>query len=334
MKILIAGGTGHLGTLLTRHFRSKGQDVVVLSRKPTLSAAHTVFWDGRDPGPWMDALADSDIVINLSGRSVDCRYNARNRRRMTESRIYATRAIGQAIRACKRPPELWLQMSTATIYAHTHGRANDEETGILGGTEIDAPDAWRFSVELARDWEQEARLWQGTATRLVLLRTAMVMSTHPGGVFDVLAKLTRSGLGGKMGRGRQLISWLHERDFTGAVDHVIACESLEGPVNLAAPNPIDNTRFMRCLRRAMGVRFGLPAPRFLLEVGALFLRTETELVLKSRKVVPGRLLETGFGFAYPQWIDAAIELTRRRRGAGGRLRGPAEVSGVVEGEAI
>jgi len=313
MKIIIAGGSGHLGTLLTRHFRENGHRVIILSRKPYHT--DTVLWDGRNPGSWEEELSYSDIVINLAGRSVDCRYNQENRRQMMDSRLYSTRAIGQAIRKVERPPALWLQMSTATIYAHTHGHANDEETGILGGAEIDAPDHWRFSVDLARDWEAEARMWCRDETRLVLMRSAMVMSSHPGTVLPILMTLAGRGLGGRMGTGRQYLSWFHEQDFIRAVDCLIEDSSLHGPVNLAAPNPIDNDSFMRCLRRAMGIGFGLPAPKWLLEIGALFMRTETELLLKSRKVVPGKLRAHGFDFDYPYWQDAVLELVRRSRRA-------------------
>jgi uncharacterized protein (TIGR01777 family) len=254
-------------------------------------------------------LDGADVVINLTGRSVNCRYHAQNRREIMDSRVDSTRVIGEALTKAKQPPRVWLQASTATIYEHRFDAPNDEITGILGGWEPDAPDTWSFSIDVAKAWEQaayEAGTWP--RTRLVLLRSAITMSPDRGGPFDMLLRLARFGLGGPNGNGLQYVSWIHETDFIRAVYWLIEHESLSGPVNLASPNPLPNANFMRELRRAWGTPFGLPSTEWMLEVGAFFLRTETELILKSRRVVPTRLLQDGFVFQFPDWSQAAHDL--------------------------
>jgi uncharacterized protein (TIGR01777 family) len=313
MKIIIPGGTGQVGTVLARAFHRDGHDVVVLSRTPRAAPWRVMAWDARAPGNWAAELDGADAVINLAGRSVNCRYTPENRRAILESRVDATRAAGAAIARAARPPRVWLQMSTATIYAHRRDAPNDEATGLLGGAEPDAPDAWRFSIDVATAWERALDEAAVSGTRKVKLRSAMVMSPDRGGVFDVLLGLVRRGLGGPAGDGRQYVSWIHDEDFVRAVFWLIERDTLAGPVNLAAPNPVPNAEFMRALREAWGVRFGLPAAVWVLEVGAFFLRTETELVLKSRRVVPGRLLQDGFAFRFPTWPEAARDLCRRWR---------------------
>jgi uncharacterized protein (TIGR01777 family) len=264
-------------------------------------------------GPWTAELEGADAVVNLAGRSVNCRYNAGNRRAILDSRVQSTRVVGTAIAQAARPPRVWLQMSTATIYAHRYDAANDETTGILGGTEANAPDTWRFSIDVATAWEKAVDEAVVPQTRTVTLRTAMVMSPDRGGVFDVLLGLVRRGLGGRAGDGRQYMSWIHGDDFVSAVRWLIAQDGFAGPVNLAAPQPLPNAEFMRELRTAWGTRIGLSAPRWLLEVGTFLMRTESELVLKSRRVVPGRLLQAGFTFRFPSWAEAARDLCSRWR---------------------
>ncbi len=301
MKIVLAGGTGQIGAILERAFAD--DQVVVLAR------SGDVRWDGRTLGPWTEALEGADALINLAGRSVDCRYNAANRRAIMDSRLESTFALREAIERAAEPPKVWLQSSTATIYADTYREPNAED-GVLGGNEPDLPDTWRFSLDVARNWEQAA---EGAPVRTVLMRSAMVMSPDRGGVFDTLYGLVRRGLGGRAGSGRQFVSWIHERDFAAAVRLLTAREEFSGPVNLAARNPLPYADFMVALRSAAGMPIGLPATRWMLELGAFFMRTETELVLKSRRVVPGRLLQAGFEFSYPEWPPAAAELVARRR---------------------
>jgi uncharacterized protein (TIGR01777 family) len=299
MKIVLAGGTGQVGAVLSRAFAD--DDVVVLSR------GGQVRWDGRTLGSWAAQLEGADALINLAGRTVDCRYTAANRRAIMDSRLESTFVLRDAVRRCETPPRVWLQSSTATIYADTYGPAWDER-GALGGSEPGVPDTWRFSVEVARRWERAAA---DAGVRTVLMRSAMVMSPDRGGVFDTLLTLTRRGLGGRAGHGRQYVSWIHDADFAAAVRLLIEREDVEGPVNLSSPHPLAYTEFMRALRAATGTRIGLPATRWMLEAGAFAMRTETELVLKSRRVAPGRLLDLGFRFAFPEWPAAARDLVSR-----------------------
>ena len=312
VKVVIPGGSGQVGTILARAFSSRGDEVVILSRRPHPGAPwRTVEWDGVQQGEWSRELDGADVVVNLAGRSVNCRYTPANRREILESRVLSTRAVGAAIAAARRPPRVWLQSSTATIYAHRFDAANDERTGIIGGAEPDAPETWRFSIDVALAWEAAAREAPLERTRLVLMRSAMVMSPDRGGVFDVLHRLARLGLGGPVAGGRQFVSWIHHEDFvrtlTWLIDHELA-----GPVNVSAPRPLPYAEFMRELRHAAGVPIGLPATRWMVEAGAVVLRTETELILKSRRVEPARLLESGFEFRHPDWREAAIDLVRSR----------------------
>jgi uncharacterized protein len=311
MKIVIPGGSGQVGTILARAFHSRGDEVVVLSRRPEAQPWRVVLWDGATLGDWQREMDGCHAVINLAGRSVNCRYNPRHRQEILDSRVLSTRVVGQAIAGAASPSRVWLQASTATIYAHRYDAPNDERSGILGGDEPDAPDTWRFSIDVARAWERtfDEALCRGT--RKVALRSAMTLSPDPGGVFHTLLGLARRGLGGKAGDGRQFMSWIHDVDFITAVRWLIQHEEIDGVVNVASPNPLPNAEFMRELRQACGIRFGLPSSKWMLEVGAFFMRTETELILKSRRVVPARLLEHGFEFRHPHWRDAARDLCGR-----------------------
>jgi len=311
MKVLIPGGSGQVGTVLARAFHGDGHEVVVLSRRPRAAPWRVVAWDGVHVDDWQRELDGCDVVINLAGRSVNCRYNPANRRQMVESRVLATRAVGRAIAAACSAPRAWLQASTATIYAHRFDAANNERTGIIGGGEPDAPDTWRFSIEVAQAWERTFDEAITPRTRKVAMRSAMTMSPDRGGVFDTLLWLVRHGLGGRAGDGRQFVSWIHHVDFIRAVRWLIEHEQIDGIVNVASPNPLPQADFMRALRDACGVRFGLPAARWMLELGAVFMHTETELILKSRRVVPARLADAGFTFRFPEWPAAARDLCRR-----------------------
>jgi uncharacterized protein (TIGR01777 family) len=315
MKVVIPGGTGQLGRVVIRALKARGDEVVVISRAGT-SEARSVPWDGRTLGPWAQELDGADLVINLAGRNVNCRYTRSNLEAMMSSRLDSTRAVGLAIEQAERPPRVWLQMSTATIYAHRFDAPNDEASGLLGGEEPDAPAYWKYSIDIAKAWEAAQHEAKTPRTRKVALRSAMVMSPDRGGIFDVLLRLTRFGLGGPVAGGRQYVSWIHERDFLRALDFLLEREHLDGPVNLAAPNPLPQREFMAVLRGAWGSRVGLPATRWMAEIGAFFLRTDTELVLKSRRVVPGRLSEAGFAFELAEWPSAAKDLVERWRREG------------------
>jgi uncharacterized protein (TIGR01777 family) len=403
MKVVIPGGTGQIGRVLVEALRGRGDEVVVLSRGGVREPG-TIAWDGRTLGPWAKEVDGADAVINLAGRSVNCRYHKSNLTEMLASRIDSTRAVAQAIAAAARPPRVWLQASTATIYAHRFDAPNDEASGVIGGHEPDVPGYWRYSIEIAEAWERElasantpstrrvamrmaivmapdqagtfgilhrlARLGLGgpiaggaqyvswihdrdlaravawlldrddvegavnlaapeplpqrdfmralreapvASTRKVLLRSAVTMSPDAGGPFDVLLGLVRHGLGGAAGDGRQFVSWVHHEDFTRAVRWLIDHDGVEGAVNIAAPEPLPNAEFMRVLRAAAGVPIGLGGARWMMEIAAFLHRTDTELLLKSRRVVPARLLDAGFAFEFPSWPAAARDLVARYR---------------------
>jgi uncharacterized protein (TIGR01777 family) len=313
MKIVIPGGSAQVGRILARHFHAQGHAVTVLSRNPVPAPWRVAVWDGVTTGCWIGDLERSDVCINLAGRSVNCRYTAENRRAIHESRIRSTQILNDAIASLNHPPRLWINASTATIYRHALDRAMDETTGELGGHEKGAPDTWNFSIEVAKAWEQAFFSTSTPRTRKLAIRSAITFSPDRGGVFDVLLGLVRRRLGGAQGSGSQFVSWIHEADFVRAIDLLIAREEFTGIVNVASPNPLPNHQFMRALRDAAGVRIGLPAPAWMTEIGTWLMRTESELVLKSRRVVPGRLLDAGFAFLFPEWPAAARELVDRWR---------------------
>jgi len=313
LRIVLPGGSGQVGRVLARYFQNRGHHVTVLTRGPYTAPWQTVHWDGLHVGPWTEHLEGADVCINLAGRSVNCRYGEGNRGAIYHSRIDTTRLLNHVIRGLAEPPRVWLNASTATIYRHALDRPMDEATGELGGYEMiserrRAPETWNFSVHVAKDWERTFFETETPRTRKVALRSAITFSPAPGSAFGVLSNLVRVGLGGTQGNGRQLVSWIHETDFARAVEFLIEREDLAGPVNLAAPNPLPNHEFMAALREAWEMPNGLPAPAFLIKIAAFFLRTEPELVLKSRCVVPGRLLHAGFMFEFPSWPEAAQDL--------------------------
>lgn len=314
MKVIIPGGSGHVGTVLACGFQQRGVEVVVLSRTQTNALPwRVVKWDGETLGEWATEVEGADAIINLAGQSVNCRYTAENRRVIIDSRVKSTRIVGQAIAEANNPPCVWLQASTATLYAHRYDAPNDEATGIIGGSEPNAPDTWRFSIDVVKKWERELNAAATPHTRKVLMRSAIVMSPSQGGPFDMLLRLVRFGLGGRFGDGKEYVSWIYDQDFVRTVDWLIHHEELAGPVNLAAPNPLPNSEFMQSLRKAWGIPFGLPATNWMLELGAFVLRSETELMLKSRRVIPTKLFQSGFNFQFPTWAEAAGDLCARWR---------------------
>lgn len=338
MRILLPGGSGQVGTLLARHLHARGHVVTVLSRNPSAHAGRpwrVLPWDGRtepptsDASSWIREIDRSDAVIHLSGRSVNCRYTPANRQAIVDSRVEPTLLLGRAIAESLTPPKLWLNASTSTFYRHAgpeNGFApNDEFTGILGdlptqrGTNEPAslPETWSFSIDVARRWEEAFAAIPTPCTKKIALRSSMVMSPDAGGVFRVLSSLVRRGLGGAAGPGTQFVSWIHDLDLCRAIDLLLAqpeiADETHGIVNLTSPEPVPNRDFMRTLREAWGVGFGLPATRWMLEIGALLMQTETELLLKSRRVTPGVLLRHGFDFQFPDWTSAANNLVARTR---------------------
>ena len=313
LRIVLPGGSGQVGTILARYFQSQGHDVVVLARSTRPAPWRIVQWDGTNSDRWTAELENADLVLNLTGRNVNCRYNDANRREIKESRTRTTRLLGEAISQLTHPPKIWMNASTATIYRHALDRPMDEATGEIGGNEPDAPSTWNFSIDVATSWEKEFFAANTPATRKIALRSAMVMSPDRDGIFDTLLRLVRFGLGGASGSGKQFVSWIHDQDFLRSIQCLMDHDELDGAINIASPNPLPNAEFMAALRKAWGTRVGLPASAWMLELGAVFLRTETELILKSRRVIPGRLLAHGFQFDFPAWNDAAHDLVKRSK---------------------
>jgi hypothetical protein len=303
-KIILAGGSGFLGGVLADYFAAKGMEVVILTRHPKsqTSSIREVHWDSESVGDWVKELDGARALVNLAGVSVNCRYHARNRKLLLDSRLNSTRVLGEAIAQCANPPPVWLNSSTATIYKQDFGPAWDEAGGIGGCTE--AKDI--FLVHIATEWERVFNEANTPRTRKVVLRSAMVLGQAKNSVLPNLLRLARLGLGGSLAGGRQFVSWIHQEDFCRAVEWIIGHESLSGPMNLTAPNPVTNAEFMATIRKLCGAPFGLPATRWMLEFGAFCLRTETEVVIKSRRVVPGKLLADGFKFRFDD-VKPAIE---------------------------
>jgi len=301
-KIVLAGGTGFIGQLLIDHWKEDPIDIVVLSRKlyPDHGRVRYAVWDGETIGEWARELDGADVLINLAGKSVDCRYTEHNKRLILASRINSTKVLGEAIRQASIPPRLWINSGSATIYRHAPDRQMDEITGEI---ETDRQE-YRFSMQVCSDWEQS--FWGASVpddVRKVVLRMAIILG-RKGGVLPVLKRLTYLGLGGTMGRGDQFMSWLHERDLSNIFEFVIQNDGIAGTYNASAPTPIRNRDFMALLRQSLGIRIGLPATEWMLGIGAVFLRTEPELVIKSRNVIPKKLLDAGFKFQFSRAKEA------------------------------
>jgi uncharacterized protein len=315
-RIVIAGASGFIGTYLADRYRRQGATVSLIGRR------------GAD-AEWGDSAAITGLIdgasmlINMAGKSVNCRYTAENRAEIMRSRIETTRELSEAVARSATPPPLWINSSTATIYRHAEDRAMTESTGEIGTG---------FSVGIATEWERELFAADLPGTRRVALRMAIVLGD--GSALVPLIRLARFGLGGAQldGRwfrtrarlaagtfhefrargGKQKFSWIHIEDVFGIIEFIRVHEKLSGPVNASAPHPTDNASMMATLRRVLGVRVGIPAPRFLLEIGTALIRTETELVLKSRWVVPETVLDAGFRFRHPELEPALRQIVSER----------------------
>jgi len=304
--IVIFGANGFLGRYLCRHFARNGKEVVAIARSREGWSGDGMFleWDGRTLGPWALALEGAEAVINLAGRSVNCRYNAKNSQQIMESRVDTTRVIGEAIAACKLPPKTWLNASTATWYRHAEDKPQNDWLGEPGAG---------FSCQVAQAWE-DAFFGANVpaATRKLALRIGMVLANEQSTVYDVLRKLTAYGLGGTMGSGNQRISWIHMEDFLRAVDFAINDPFLDGAINVTSPEFPTNREWMQTFREAVGMPLGLPATAWMLKIGARFMNTETELVTKSRWADPVRLRDAGFRWRWARTVDAVANLNSRR----------------------
>jgi uncharacterized protein len=287
-KIIIAGGTGFTGKYLTQKFIDLGYVVIIISRQ-----ANHINWNNSTA--IIAALENAAMLINLAGKSVDCRYNEKNKKEILDSRINSTKILGEAILQCKNPPPLWINSSTATIYRHAQDRPMTESTGEIGSG---------FSVNVATNWEKSFFDFNLNVTRQVALRMAIVLGKD-GGVVQPIKNLVRFGLGGKQGSGNQMFSWIHIEDLYNIIIFMQQHKELRGVFNTSAPNPVTNKTLMQVFRKNMKIFLGLPTPKWLLKIGAVFIKTETELVLKSRWVIPESLLQAGFVFKY-KTIEEAL----------------------------
>lgn len=292
--IIIAGGSGFLGQVLEGYFLKKDYKVKVLTRKP--KRANDILWNAKDLGAWTDTLEGPEALINLTGKSVDCRYTDKNKKLIHDSRIDSTHLLGLAINLCENPPKVWINSSTATIYKHSLNKEMTENNGDIGND---------FSMNIAKSWETTFNSIITPKTRKIILRTSIVFGKN-GGAFIPLKNLVNFGLGGKQGSGQQKVSWIHEVDFSRAVEFLIKNKKLDGVFNLCVPKPTDNLTLMKTLRSVLKIPFGMPHSIPLLKIGAKIIGTETELVLKSRNVVPERLINNNFNFTFTN-IETAFK---------------------------
>ncbi|WP_299901012.1 TIGR01777 family oxidoreductase [uncultured Aquimarina sp.] len=300
-KLVIAAGTGFLGDILVEYFKNKVDTIIILTRgeNRTLNNIRYVQWDAKSIGNWQSELEGADVLINMTGKSVDCRYHQKNKDLILSSRVESTNVLGKVISNCVNPPKVWLNSSTATIYRHSLDMEMDEINGEIGTG---------FSVNVATNWEHVFFSHDTPKTRKVALRTSIVLGKK-GGALQPILNLVKIGFGGKQGKGNQKFSWIHEIDFARSLEFIINNPEMEGPINIVAPNPSDNKTLMQTLRKVTNINIGIPLPKFLLEIGARMIKTETELILKSRNVIPKKMLEAGFQFTYPDLTEATKELT-------------------------
>ncbi|MFC5981043.1 TIGR01777 family oxidoreductase [Flavobacterium salmonis] len=296
-KLIIAAGTGFLGQVLVNHFKNQFDEIVILTRgnSKTIDGIKYVNWNARTFSGWEKELENAAVLINMAGKSVDCRYTQKNKKEILLSRIESTKILNKAVLNCQNPPKHWLNSSTATIYRFSLDKQMDENDGEIGND---------FSINVALSWEKAFFKTETPNTLKTALRTSIVLGKK-GGAFIPLKTLAKIGFGGKQGKGNQFVSWIHEEDFANAVDFIIQKEII-GVINVVSSEPIRNVDFMQKLRKTVGFSFGIPMSNFLLEIGSFFIRTETELVLKSRNVIPKRLLENGFQFKF-RAIDEAFK---------------------------
>ncbi|WP_165750094.1 TIGR01777 family oxidoreductase [Cellulophaga sp. Z1A5H] len=297
-KLIIAGGSGFLGKEIASYFTAKFTDIVILTRgtTETKNGFRYVTWDGKTLGAWQEEFRSCEVLINMAGRSVDCRYTPKNKKLIMDSRVDATKILGEVISKSKNPPQVWINSSTATIYRHSLDQQMDEATGEIGKG---------FSVAVAKAWEEAFYASITPNTRKVALRTSIVLAKN-GGALVPIVQLAKMGFGGKQGKGNQQFSWIHCDDFLESINFIIENDHLTNAVNSVAPEPVTNSFLMKTIRKQLKIPFGIPLPRFLLEIGARLIKTETELILKSRNVIPQKLTDTGFKFKF-KTIESALE---------------------------
>ena len=296
-KIVLAGGNGYLGGLLAKHFSGITDEVIILARKAEADKGNikTILWDGKTENVWTIALENADLLINLCGKNVNCRYTKKNQEEIINSRVISTKLLGKVIAELVNPPKLWINITSATIYRHAEDKPQDEHTGEIG---------YGFSIDVCKAWENSFFESETPQTRKIALRMGIVLGRSDG-AFPRLLNLVKFGLGGKQGDGRQYVNWVHEQDAVKAMEWLLKNETISGIVNCTAPNAVTNSVLMRSIREIYGMPFGLPTPAWLLAIGAKIIGTETELILKSRWVKPAVLLDNGFEFQYGK-IEVAV----------------------------
>lgn len=289
-KLVIAGGTGFLGRALIDHLKNDFDSIVILSRKENYQDGKIMYvqWDAFSLGAWSKHLEGAAVVINLSGKSVDCRFTKKNKQLILSSRIDSTKVIGEAIAKCSDPPLLWINASSAALYP-------DSETEPMG--EKSDENGTGFMADVTRAWEQTVKDIPLPSTRKIFLRTTLVFDKKDG-VLPVMMGLAKKGIGGTLGTGTQQVSWIHVRDFCGIIKWMIENKNAQGAYNMVAPESVTNKKLMYLLRKKVQAFMGLPSPKWLLEIAAVFMRSEPELILNSRYIVPQRLLEEGFVFKF------------------------------------
>ena len=299
-KIILAGGNGYLGGILAAYYRDLAHEVIILSRKPQAADGNikTLIWDGATEGDWATQLEGAELLVNLCGKNVNCRYNEANRREILASRLQPTALLARVIAKLEQPPQLWINLASATIYRHAEDRPQDEATGDIG---------CGFSIEVCQIWEKTFFEADTPRTRKVALRMGIVLGLSDS-AFPRLLNLVKFGLGGPQGEGKQYMSWVHEQDAARCTEWLLQHPELTGAINCTAPVPLKNAEFMTCIRKAYGIPFGLPAPAWLLKIGAAIIGTETELILKSRWVLPKRLLNSGYQFQFSQAEHAVDDI--------------------------
>ncbi|OAQ39924.1 epimerase [Pedobacter psychrophilus] len=296
-KLVIAAGTGFLGKVLLNHFKNDFDEICILTRgKFELGGKiKYVRWDAKKLTGWETDLENVDVLINLAGKSVDCRYTKENQEEILNSRVDSTSILNRAVLLCNNPPKHWLNSSTSTIYRYSLDKRMTEDNGEIGDD---------FSMNVAKFWEQSFFEIETPKTLKTALRTSIVLGKK-GGAFIPLKRLTQFGLGGKQGGGNQYISWIHEEDFARAISFIVK-DKMTGVINVVSPKPITNELFMAELRNQLKIPFGIPTPKFLLKIGAKIIGTEPELVLKSRNVIPDKLIKNGFVFKFES-LDKALK---------------------------
>ena len=303
-KIILAGGNGYLGGLLAKHFSTQAKEVIILARTPRMQEGNikTIVWDGKTDGKWINELENSDLLVNLCGKNVNCRYTPQNQKEIINSRVIPTRLLGKAILDLAAPPKLWINITSATIYRHAEDHAQDEYTGEIG---------YGFSIDVCKAWESSFFENVLPQTRMVALRMGIVLG-RTDGAFPRLLNLVKFGLGERQGDGKQYVNWVHEQDAVHTIEWLLSHKEINGIINCTAPNGVTNEILMRTIRKAYGIPFGLPTPAWLLAIGAKIIGTETELILKSRWVKPAVLLDNGFEFQYGKIEEAVHDILSLR----------------------